>query len=127
MKTELIYSLKPIYANLILNKQKNYEFRRVKPKNLPNRIWFYVSSPESKLMYMAEVGEIIEYPSKIKGLEEDEFAYPILHFFKIKEPISLAELKNKFGFSAPQSFAYLSKCKKLQNYLKYEAFLEKIY
>lgn len=66
MKTELIYILKPIYANLILNKNKNHEFRYIKPKNLPKRIWLYVSYPESKLMYLADVGEIIEYPNKIQ-------------------------------------------------------------
>lgn len=138
MDTELIYSLKPIYANLILNKQKNHEFRTVKPKNLPKRIWLYVSSPESKLMYLADVGEIIDYPNKIQvpgeGNQEfnnseniRDFAYPIVHFYKIKEPITLKDLKSKFGFSAPQSFVYLDKYKKLQNYLLNKAILEKIY
>ena len=138
MKTEIIYSLKPIYANLILSKHKNHEFRTIKPNNLPKRIWFYVSSPESKLMYLADVWEIIEHPNKIQvpgeGNQEfnnskniRDFAYPILHFYRIKEPITLKDLKSKFGFSAPQSFAYLDKYKKLKNYLKNEAILEKIY
>ncbi len=138
MTTELIYSLKPIYANLILNKQKNHEFRSVKPKNLPKRVWFYVSSPESKLKYLAEVGEIIVYPNKIhvpgEGNQEFnnsykslDFAYPIIHFYKIKEPITLKDLKSNFGFSAPQSFAYLNKYDELKNYLLNKAILEKIY
>lgn len=136
--TELICSLKPVYANLLLSKQKNHEFRSVKPKNLPKKIWLYVSSPESKLMYLADVGEIIEYPNKIQdpgdGNQEfnnseniRDFAYPIVHFYKIKEPITLKDLKSKFGFSAPQSFAYLNKYDELQNYLLNKAILEKIY
>ena len=120
MNTELIYSLKPIYANLILNKQKDREFRTVKPKILPKRIWFYISAPESKLMYLGDVGDFL-------NITEKEFAYPILHFYKIKEPISLTDLKNKFGFSAPQSFVYLDKYKELKNYLLNKAILEKIY
>jgi len=71
MKTELIYSLKPIYANLILNKQKNQEFRSVNS----------ISAPESKLMYVADVGDIL-------NINEEEFAYPIIHFYEIKKPIS---------------------------------------
>ncbi len=120
MNTELIYSLKPIYVNLILNKEKKYEYRTIKPKNLPKRIWFYISSPEKSLKYLADVGEIIQ-------TTDNEFAYPILHFYEIKEPISFKDLKGKFGFSAPQSFCYLKKYEKLHNYLLKEAIIEKIY
>jgi len=120
MNIELIYSLKPVYANLILNQEKKYEYRNIKPKNLPKRIWFYISSPEKSLKYLADVGEIIQ-------TTENEFAYPILHFYKIKEPITSKDLKSKFKFSAPQSFAYLHKYKELQNYLFNEVVLEKIY
>ena len=138
MSTEIIYSLKPIYANLILQKKKNHEFRTVRPKNLPDRIWFYISAPESRLMYMAQVGEIIKHPEKIlisgEGNQEfnnseniKEFAYPIIHFYKIKEPLTIKDLQERFGFSAPQSFAYLNKNRKLQNYLINEVVLEKIY
>lgn len=48
-------------------------------------------------------------------------------FYKIKEPITLKDLKSKFGFSAPQSFVYLDKYKELKNYLLNKAILEKIY
>lgn len=120
MNTELIYSLKPIYAYLILNREKKYEYRNIKPKKLPKRIWFYISSPEKSLKYLADVGETIQTNDK-------EFAYPIVHFYKIKEPITLKDLESKFGFSAPQSFAYLNKYKELQHYLLNEAVLEKIY
>jgi len=120
MDTELIYSLKPIYANQILVKEKSYEYRTIKPKKLPKRIWFYISSPEKSLKYLADIGEIIQTTDK-------EYAYPILHFYKLKEPITLKDLKSKFGFSAPQSFAYLHRYKELQNYLLNEAVLEKIY
>lgn len=56
-----------------------------------------------------------------------EFAYPIIHFYKIKESITLVDLKNRFGFSTTQSFAYLKKLEEIQNHLINETILEKIY
>lgn len=120
MPNEIIYSLKPEFINLIINKQKNHEFRNVKPKTWPTRIWFYISSPECKLMYIAEVGEVINQPNKIltegignfefnEGFKFANFAYPINHLYKIIEPIGLKELKQKFKFTAPQGFTYLTK------------------
>ena len=106
MQNEIIYSLKPEFIKLIINKQKNHEFRNVKPKTWPTRIWFYVTSPECKLMYIAEVGEVIAQPDQIliegignfefnEGFKFANFAYPIKHLYQIKKPIELKELKQK--------------------------------
>lgn len=124
MNQEIIYSLKPKFIDLIIRKEKNHEFRNLKPKFWPQKLWFYITAPECKLMYVADVDLPIMQPYKIEvqgvgNLEFNEgekfakFAYPILHLYKIKQPLDLKTLKEKFNFSAPQGFVYLSKYPKL--------------
>jgi predicted transcriptional regulator len=138
MQNEILYSLKPEYVNLILNKEKNHEFRSVKPKILPSRIWFYITKPVFELTYLAEVEKIVFYPDKILiyGVGNNEFntegksgdfAYQIKNLYKINKPLSLGFLKQKFNFTAPQGFSYLSKYPDLYEYVLNNIGIEKIY
>ncbi len=122
MPNEIFISLKPKFAELIRQRKKTHEFRTYKPRHKVNRFWIYVTQPIALLKYVAEVGEPVEYPAKIldigdrefnKGLKAFKYAFPILHLYELKKPISLQKLKEKFSFAPPQSFAYANRYKSL--------------
>ena len=129
MMHEIFISLKPKFAELIRQRKKTYEFRKYKPRHKINRLWIYVTQPIATLKYIAEVGEIVNYPTKIpedgagnsefnKGLKKSKYAFPILHLDELIEPIPLQRLRDKFGFTPPQSFAYISKYRSLAKHVK---------
>lgn len=62
----MLLSIKPEYAKVILDGQKEYEFRKRRCKTGVNKIVFYSTAPESKVVGEAEIEDIIEgSPSKI--------------------------------------------------------------
>lgn len=62
----MLLSIKPEYAKAILAGQKEYEFRKRRCKTDVNKIVFYSTAPESKVVGEAEIEDIIEgSPSKI--------------------------------------------------------------
>jgi len=120
MENEVIFSLKPQFAELIEKKQKTHEFRKYTPKTLPSKLWFYVTFPISILMYIADVAPVVEFPNKIpsdgygnedfnNGLKKSKYAFPIRHLYRIRKPITLKQLRDYYNFTAPQGFAYMSK------------------
>ncbi len=123
MENIVFMSIKEQYVKRILNKSKNHEFRTRIPKEKVDYIWVYVPTPIKELKYILKVKEPISTPNKIMvdGFGNDEFnvetgtkyAFPIENMYEINESISLNELIKKFKFTAPQSFAYGRKYKKL--------------
>ena len=126
---EIFLSIRPKFANLIASKEKTYEFRRYKPKEPIKKIWFYVTSPDSGLKYIAEVGEPVEYPTKIpengignadfnQGLKVSKFAFQVLHLDELIEAIPLRKLKDGFGFNPSQCYIYTDTFPELVDYVK---------
>ena len=48
----------------------------------------------------------------------EKYAYPIKNVYRINNPMKLDYLRKKFSFTAPQSFAYGEKYKKLIEYIE---------
>jgi len=126
---DIFLSIKPKFARLIASGEKTYEFRRYKPKDPVKRIWLYVTSPLSELKYIVEVGEIVEYPTKIpedgignadfnKGLKVSKFGFSIMHLYELVEGIPISKLRSKFNFNAPQGFIYTDTFPELVDYVK---------
>ena len=124
MTNEICISLRPEMAELVRLRKKNHEFRRYKLPYEVRRLWIYVTMPVSELKYIAEIGELVEYPTNIpedgvgntefnKGLKKSKYAYPILHLDELVEPLNLQRLREEFGFSPPQRFVYTTKYQKL--------------
>ena len=114
---EIYISIKPVHLNRIVTGKKNYEFRNYYSKEHIDVLYVYESSPTCKLKYIIELGEIIKYPNKItkegygnedfnKGLKNSKYAYEIKYLYELERFISLKELKEKYGFNPPQSYAY---------------------
>ena len=123
MNNIIFMSIKEQHINRILNKSKNHEFRTRIPKQKVDYILVYVPTPVKELKYLLKVKEIISTPNKIEtdGYGNDKFniekgikyAYPIENVFELKQSIKLNELKEKYNFTAPQSFAYGNRYKEL--------------
>lgn len=120
---KILLSIHPKFADKILNGEKKYEFRKVKAKQVPDKILIYSTSPISLVIGEAEIEDIlIDTPNTIwkktsdySGIEESFFhdyfknkekavAYQLTNVVKYKQPKTLKE----FGInSAPQSFVYV--------------------
>lgn len=119
----MLLSIKPKYANVILQGKKEYEFRKKRCRDGVTKIVFYSSSPQKQVVGEAEIKEIIEgSPTKIweiakhaAGITRKAFydyyrgrhtavAYKLKNVVVYKEPKELSD----YGIShAPQSYVYL--------------------
>lgn len=121
---KVILSIKPIYAEKILNGEKTFELRKsIFKKNNVNKVIIYASSPISKVIGEFEIDSILhdeinELWKKTKennGVEKTFFH----EYFENREKGYAIKIKNtkrynvhyniyeKYGVKAPQSFSYL--------------------
>ena len=127
MRSAVFMIIKEIHINRILGKIKNHEFRTKKPKKDFDYIIVYVPIPVKELKYILKVKQPIASPNKIiiegygnkefNNTKKEKYAYPIESVYKINKPITLDILKQKFNFTAPQSFAYGEKYQELLEYI----------
>ena len=127
MRSAVFMSIKEIHINKILGKIKNHEFRTKKPKKDFDYIIVYVPIPVKELKYILKVKQPIASPNKIiiegygnkefNNTKKEKYAYPIESVYKINKPITLDILKQKFNFTAPQTFAYGEKYQELLEYI----------
>jgi len=120
-----ILSIKPKYANAILEGDKRYEFRKASFRRDVREVFVYATKPIGKIVCKFYVGEIIEdKPEKLwenyrdlSGLTEEEFftyfsgmrkgvAIEIEGVERFKEPIDPKMIYPEF--TPPQSWIYLS-------------------
>jgi len=119
----MLLSIKPKYAKVILQGEKEYEFRKKRCRDGITKIIFYSSSPQKQVVGEAEIDEIIEgSPTKIweiakhaAGITRKAFydyyrgrhtavAYKLKNVVVYEEPKELSD----YGIShAPQSYVYL--------------------
>lgn len=127
--TDVVMSIKPVHVEKIKSGVKNHEFRKYVPSRGVDRLWIYTSSPVCALEYVADIDKIVAYPDKIAedgygnvefnmGQKEVPYAYHIKSLYRLKKPIHLGELREKYKFTAPQSFFYLDSNVKLKKYLE---------
>ena len=128
MTKAIFISIKPQYTKKIETGEKNYEYRNYVPKEEFNKLYVYESSPTCSLKYILTIDRITKYPDKIledgygnldfnNGLKKSKYAYHISKVEILENPIDLKVLKDKYGFSAPQSFAYDKRYQELSDYI----------
>lgn len=129
MLNSIILSIKPFYNELILNKEKHYEFRNFKPKNFTSYFWVYESSPIKTLKYIMKIKDPIVFPNKAQGLSygvdrfnsgemKNKYAYEIEELYLLDNPLSMKFLKENFNFTPPQAYTYLQNNVDLQKYIQ---------
>lgn len=136
----ILLSIKPTFANLILEGCKRVELRRAIPSQPISTIVIYSSSPVQAIVALADVSEIVEgSPSRLWTISKDNGGgltrAALLAYFESKKigyalmlenvrvfakPVTPTKVFKKF--SAPQSFKYLNPkdLKKLEQILELE-------
>ena len=119
----MLLSIKPQYAEVILQGEKQFEFRKCKPKEDVTHIIIYATSPRKQVVGEAEIEDIVEgTPSEVwekakyaAGItskfffsyyegKKTAFAYKLTNVHSFDTPKMLSE----YGVShAPQSFVYI--------------------
>lgn len=119
----MLLSIKPEYAKAILDGQKKYEFRKIRCKAGTNKIVFYATAPESKVVGEAEIEDILE-GSPFEIWEQAKEAAGITrakycHYYHGYDKAIAYQLKNVIAYDppkklsdyginhVPQSFVYL--------------------
>jgi predicted transcriptional regulator len=127
-ESALLVSVRPHYAELLLDGSKTVELRRVRPRAaLGTLVLIYASSPARSLVGMGRVAAIHaadqdavwrshgeytgvtreEYDAYFEGCKT-AVAITLSDVKRLKRPRMLAELRHKYhGFRPPQSFRYL--------------------
>jgi len=124
MQTKVLLSIKPQYADKILNGEKKFEFRRMLYKS-PNvkTVVIYATSPVMKVIGEFEVATVHSMKLKdlwrltmeFSGIEKDFYdsyfaGKEIGHAIEVKKAKRYLEPKHLKDFNishAPQSFVYL--------------------
>ena len=130
MKNRGIYlSIKPQFVDLIVKGKKTYEFRKYIPKMEFEKVYIYETLPNAGIKYVININKIYKYPEKIKengygnedfnnGKKKAIYAYEIGKIMCLKEKIGLEELKSKYKFVPPQSYAYSEKYDELTQFIE---------
>ncbi|KAJ7665107.1 hypothetical protein DFH06DRAFT_1390481 [Mycena polygramma] len=115
-KKDIVISIKTPHMNNIVARLKNHEFRKYLISRTVERMWLYVSS--QTLRYIAIIsqakvpGEIAD--DVLEGIGNVNFneghrtshAYEIKHLYKLRLPLHITVLGQRYGISPPQRYAY---------------------
>ena len=116
--TDVVLPMNQPYMDQLVSGDKTHEFRKYKLSNEIERVWFYITSPESRISYIcginpARTRDSQDPPLPLNGLGNKEFteqhpgwegygfAYEITSVYKLRQPLTLAMLKDKYGWKAP--------------------------
>jgi len=124
-RTDFILAMDQPYMQQIASGLKTYEFRRYLIPREVKRVWFYVTSPEKRISHICEIDEARtrnpgDEPLPLDGLGNREYnerhadwngydyAYQIKSVYELREPLTLARMKEQFGRKgAPRGREYV--------------------
>lgn len=124
---DVVLSIRPKYSARIMSGEKTVELRRRFPTSAPKGTiaYIYSTSPERAIVGVAEIAGVrkldveeiwqryadvafIERPdfdSYFEGVDQG-FALEFVNVRPFENPLTLTELRERFGFEPPQSFLY---------------------
>lgn len=125
---EFLISIKPYYADKIVDGFKTVELRRRFSDEVGcgSKMWIYSTSPTQAIVGVAEIQEVkrltvaglwqrfgsaacidrVEFLSYFSGLDVG-YAIVLSNAHRLKQAVTASRLKKRFGFVPPQSFMYL--------------------
>lgn len=138
-RRDVVFSIKPQYADPILSGRKTIELRRRFPIDVPKgtAALIYTSSPTRALTGIAEIEGVVKQPPEkiwrsfaeeaciaredfdayFAGLDHG-FAIRLARARPLRRKVELSELRDRFSFEPPQSFLYAKP--ELRQSLSYE-------
>jgi predicted transcriptional regulator len=119
MRSSVLMSLRPRYADAILTGEKTVELRRRRPSFPPGTsILIYASSPDQRVLGTFIAGEVLEAPPDVlwptirdrAGVSRDEFdSYftdcHLAYAIEVSDPRRLSPAQ--LGIRPPQSYLFL--------------------
>lgn len=124
---DVVLSIRPKYTSRIMSGEKTVELRRRFPASAPKGTiaYIYATSPERAMVGFAEISvvqklnveeiwrryadvafiERADFDSYFEGVEQG-FALEFTNVRPFATPLSLSDLRERFGFEPPQSFLY---------------------
>ncbi len=131
---DVLISILPEHAGKLYSGQKEYELRKLVPKDIPRRVFLYETGGVGAITGHVVVDRVISgSPCDLwnligkKGTTKERFfsyfkdrsiahAFEVSASVKYSNPISLSEIKKiEAGFRVPQNFLYLSNLKRLHD------------
>ncbi|KAJ4007602.1 hypothetical protein NW752_010268 [Fusarium irregulare] len=118
VKTDILLAIRHEHLANIISREKNHEYRKYRLKDGVCRLWLYETADgggSSSITHIAvippnvrhEPGEVPNEPHGIgnedfnAGVKESKFGYPILELYELVDPVTLNELKARWGFNGP--------------------------
>ncbi len=138
-RRDVVFSIKPEYAEKIVLGEKTVELRRRFPVAVPagTVAMIYTTSPTMALTGMAEIGSVTKLAKELiwenfsdqACIRRDDFdkyfsgidagyVISLNRARRLKRALELKELRERFGFEPPQSYLYASPV--MREALKYE-------
>lgn len=138
-RRDVVFSIKPEYCNAIIEGRKTIELRRRFRATTPigSTAFIYATSPVRALLGLAEIGEVQscapcdiwkrysdraciareEFDRYFQGVDSG-VAIELKHARRLRRPVDLNELRQRFSFEPPQSYLYATP--KMREALLYE-------
>ncbi|KAK1783657.1 hypothetical protein QBC45DRAFT_398472 [Copromyces sp. CBS 386.78] len=126
IKTDVLMAIKPIHLANIVSREKNHEYRKYRLKDEVVRLWLYETKEggqgRASITHIAVIPEGVRHtpgtvPTEPRGIGNDDFnaglkqskfGYPVLEVYELVKPVTLAEMKSKWGMrSAPMGWQYV--------------------
>lgn len=124
---DVVLSIRPQYSTRIMSGEKTVELRRRFPASAPKGTiaYIYSTSPERAMVGVAEIAGVRklgveeiwrryadvafidrpDFDNYFEGLDQG-FALEFINVRPFENPLTLSELRERFGFEPPQSFLY---------------------
>ena len=111
--TDAVFSIKPYFADAILDGSKTVELRKVAPKRPIERVWIYVTAPVMHIVGHFKPGIIRDATHEdrlhalVSELDAEEYsAIEILEPMPLVHPINPRNLGLGYLWLSPQSWRY---------------------
>ncbi|KAF8056308.1 hypothetical protein FPV67DRAFT_1532175 [Lyophyllum atratum] len=125
LKTDIVLPTTNDHLQEIVLGHQNHEFRKTRLPPSVQRIWFYTPLPHSHITYICEIGPATtrnpgdppllhdglgnqQFNERHRDWAACDFAYFVRSVYRIHEPVTLQELKIRYGMKgAPRGLVYV--------------------
>ncbi|KAH7174795.1 uncharacterized protein B0J16DRAFT_418236 [Fusarium flagelliforme] len=125
IKTDALLPIRPLHLANIVLREKNHEYRKYRLRDGVCRLWLYETGSgggSSSITHIAVIpprtrhkpGEVPTEPygqgnkDFNAGVKLSTFGYPILELYELVNPVTLNEMKARWGFRvAPQGCQFM--------------------
>ncbi|KAK0718711.1 hypothetical protein B0T21DRAFT_351517 [Apiosordaria backusii] len=125
IKTDVLIAIKPIHLANIVSQKKNHEYRKYRLRDEVVRLWLYETKEggdgRASITHIAVIPEGVRHtPGTVPtepfgignddfnaGLKQSKYGYPVLEVYELVKPVTLAEMKSKWGMGAPMGWRYV--------------------